>query len=244
LKTKKWKLLFIAGLFATKAINARFVERAKDFFGVTRDEDVISIDLQGCKSKKQAVEYVKAQLMILGENVIIIGHSAGAQLATRFIGHTSVALVVPIEPPSHSPLDFPLFLWSSTTKYLRKTLSNMFFRPTDADCIKLFGRTIPRIMRGDSWGRLIMQMNFGWLVGNGEPVLPRRGLCLFVATTGDKLITAKSVRRTAEDLGGEFLLLDHPDHYPHVGLEGEANISLILEEAGRILTAGIQSFEE
>jgi pimeloyl-ACP methyl ester carboxylesterase len=237
------KLLFVAGLFAKSAINARFAETAKGFFRAT-EANVISIDLEGCKSEKQAVEYIRIQLENLGENVIIIGHSAGGQIATRFIGDPRVSMVVSVCGPSHHPLDYPTFLWLATTRYLWKTLSNKFFRLDDDTCCKLFGRTLPSSMRGDSWGNLASQMNFGWLAGNSEPALLKRGLSLFVATTGDKLITPKSVEMTSSELGGEFLLLDHPDHFPQVGLNSEKNINCILENINDVFQENFWRFHD
>ncbi len=231
---KRLKFLFIAGLFSKSAINAGFAERAKQQFGAF-DSDIVSIDLECCKSVKEALQYISSWITILGGRVVIIGHSAGGQLATHFIDNMKVSLVVSVCGPSHNPLDYPAFLWPSTTKYLWDTATDKFFRPTDGDSTKIFGRTVPMEMRGDSWGWIVGQMNFGLLAGNSSAAEVRLGSSLFVTCTGDRLITPNAVLKNCLRLRGEYLELDHPDHYPMIGPKGDKNIDCILLEVRRML---------
>ncbi len=208
----------VAGLFSKSSINHKIVQVFQQFFGIDH-EKTLSSDLEGCQNIDEAKSYIGMCLAELGPNTIIVGHSAGGQLAENFIGNPNVALVVSICGPSHNPLRYPLWLWTKTARYLGKILTNQFFRLPDSLTIKLFGISIPEDMAGDSWGNLVGGMNLGCVGGNSTPKKPRTGAeCVFVATTGDVLITPGSVQKTAEKFCGHFICLAHSNHIPQIGV--------------------------
>ena len=235
MKNTEFKLLCIAGLFSKSSINAEILGVFKKFLRIS-DKNVLSIDLEGCSNIQESIDYIQSKIHILGENVIIVGHSAGGQLAKHFIDNPSVTLIVTISAPTHNPLEFPLWLWIRTLRFLGKIMFNKFFRLPKDTGEQLFGRTTPESMTGDSWGRLFMQMNLGSLTGNPAPKIPRRGApCLFVACSGDRLITPDVVRKNAKKFHANYLLLDHPDHFPQIGPNAKRNLYEIILEVEELL---------
>lgn len=232
MKTKRIKFLLIAGLFSKAAIMKPLTDQLVTS-GICRDSDILCIDLEGLKNIEEAKNYIQSQIMILakdGDDVVVIGHSAGGQLASHFLGAIGVRLVVQICAPSHNPSHYPWWMWFKTGKYFLKLLSSKAFAPDDKSSKLLFGRLVPENMRGKSAGTLVAQLNMGWLKGNPAPK-KRRIICgnhqtiLYTyRATGDKLITAKATLCTADRLGGYLDTLDHPDHYPILSSEQNSRV--------------------
>ncbi len=210
--------------------------------GLCEDSDVLCIDLEGQRNIDEAKNYVQGQIMILakdGDDVIVIGHSAGGQLATHFLGATGVKLVVTICAPSHNPTHYPWWMWFKTGKYFLKLLSPKAFALDSKSSELLFGRQVPEHMRGKSAGTLVAQLNMGWLKGNPAPKRRtfaeklqengRKAKLLCISAKGDVLITERAVQSTAELLGGDHRIVKHPDHYPHLS---DYNLQAICREFG------------
>ena len=236
MKSKEFKLLCIAGLFSASSINDVIVKAFREFFGITDDSKVVSMDLEGCRLS-DAKKLVRKYLIQLGPNTIIVGHSAGGQLATHFIDHDNVAMVVSICAPSHNPLDYPIWLLPKTAAYLWKTVSNQRFHLPDRLSQKLFGMTPPSEHVVDSCGHLVGAMNFGGLFGI-NPAPPKSSFgkpLLCVSSDGDVLITQKSVERTALALGGDNFSVSCKNHFPQLGLGAERRMRDIAKKAGAIM---------
>lgn len=235
LKNRKFKLLSVAGLFSRSTINNVAIDVIEEFFGID-GRDISSIDLEDCKNVREAKAYIDEELTSLGSHTILIGHSAGGQLLEHFIGHPNVVTAVSVCGPSHNPLDYPMWLLPKTATYIGKTVSNQHYRLPGELSRELFGMAPPAEYVTDSWGHLIGQLNFGCLAGNFAPRRPKIGAeCLFVATTGDRLITPRSVKKTADRFGGHYMCLDHPNHYPQLGVGAKERMLQICRKIGEIV---------
>ncbi len=216
-------------------MNEVVVKAFREFFGITDNSKIVSMDLQGCRLS-DAKKLIRKHLMQLGPNTIIVGHSAGGQLATHFVDHFNVAMVVSICAPSHNPLDYPIWLWRDTTAYLWKTISNQKFHLPDSLSKRLFGLTPLSEDVVDSCGYLVGAMNFGFLGFNPAPpklLFGKRLLC--VSSDGDALITTRSVEKSARGLGAHSMSISCWHHFAHYGLGAERRMRDVAKRAGEII---------
>lgn len=203
--------------------------------GVCRKNKTELLDLCGQRSIEECRNMLQTSIALQQDEVVLVGHSGGAQVATHFLHHPAVKLVVGICPPSHNPLRLPFSLWSKTLAHLKDTSSVEPFGLSDPLSKELFGRNVPAEMVSKTSGTLMRQFNLGFLGGNPAP--PKRqdwcaqgGAELLLFSSGsDPLISVGAVRSTAVRLDGFHFQLTgtHLFHYPHIPTEAGETWSMV-----------------
>lgn len=224
------QILLISGILSDASINNVLANHLREM-----GHRVTLMDLQGFHSIGQAVEVIDTNLRGYDEKIVIIGHSAGGQLATRFIDDPRVQYVVGICNPSHTPLDYPWRVWVEQSKpgLFLASLFNRQINLPKSSVVRLFGAEPSTILCAPTRGHFCLQMSMGCLLGNFAPKVKAEGKYLGISCLGDPLVSVNSGAKTARRCHGIHVVINHPNHFPQIGLNN--SISAIMAEIGKVI---------
>lgn len=221
------KFVLIPGLFSSPSIMYPIEDRLEKVYPDSEIEVMLSPGFKNVQdAKRQIGSFIR--IMSSGDkNIVLVGHSAGGQLATHFIDNPKVMAVVTICAPSHDPRDYPLTVWPIQNLYTLQSLFNRMFCLKEKHRAKLFGGSLPEHMKSLSFGWFALQMSMGALLGNFTPKVRSLGKLLAFYSSGDPTILPKVVEKLASRYNGTTVGINCDHHYP---LIEEGKLDLIIHQ--------------
>ncbi|MEI6042344.1 MAG: alpha/beta hydrolase [bacterium] len=227
------KIVLIPGLFSSFFMMEKLKDRLKGLYPTANIDSISSSWFTNVSNAKEELGKHISDNYSPDEDLVIIGHSFGGQLATHFIDDSRVKAVVTIGAPSHNPMDYPFRVWPIQNLYFFQSLFNFRFRLKEKHRAKLFGGVLPDYVEALSYGWLALQVCMGAVLGNFAPKVKSVGKLLAFYCDGDPTILPKVVKKLARRYHGREIGISCPHHYP---ILEDNKLDLIVSETQAYLT--------